>query len=315
MKINFVNRGSIDLVSGGYIYNKNIIKWLSLNGFEVEYTDNMKNLNWHDITIIDSLMIREMGNEIINAPKKPIGLIHMINENKCPDLLPIFNNMNFITTGSQSYNCLIKQYNKLENEVAIVSPGINKDWKKKTTYNSNPISLLVVANYLPGKGYEMLLESLALNKNIKWKLSCYGNNEFDPEYYKSLLQKSKSLNLTDRITFNGSIAPKLINSKMIDSDLLLHFSESESFGMVIQEAIHTGLPVIMYKTGEWQEFTKSNQVLLVDKYCLTDFSSALHTILTNENTYRALCTPTYQNDRSWDTVGLEIQNILIKHYK
>lgn len=50
--------------------------------------------------------------------------------------------------------------------------------------------------------------------------------------------------LAGRVTFAGSVSPKLVRHWMGQSDVLLHPAASESFGMVLAEAMALGLPVV-----------------------------------------------------------------------
>ncbi len=314
IKINFVNKGSIDTISGGYLYNKEIINYLTTKDHQVIYTDCLAKSSDVDITIIDSLMIEELSKKNISSKSKMIGLIHMLDREGYQNstLLNAYKSMHLITTGSQCYQELIEKYKVNKNDISLIKPGQNSNWKTKSSHSDSPTRLLCVANYLPGKGYDMLFEVLAKKIDLKWTLDIYGNKNFDTLYFKSLIKKSEILNIDSRIRFNGTVESREINNAMIQSDLLLHFSENESYGMVIKEAIQTRLPVLMYRTGEWKEFIKSKQVEVVENYSIGSFLKAIDRILTENKYYKNMCGVENYIIRPWSQVGQEFEQAIQK---
>src|SRR5262249_12133918 len=124
----------------------------------------------------------------------------------------------------------------LRNDLALegidavkIEPGVPAHWRAKERYASHAQRLLGVANYLPGKGIGRLIDALAALRNLPWRLTVRGNAEFDPSFYRSMLHKVDELDLTERIALLGPVPHDTVNEKMIDSDLLVHLSDHESY--------------------------------------------------------------------------------------
>lgn len=115
---------------------------------------------------------------------------------------------------------------------------------------------LYPANYINGKGHKQAIEAfeLAFKKNKNLRLRFVGGDlgqKKNKAYKASLIKKVKSIEL-DKIIEFGDFSSD-INLEISKSDMVLVFSESESFSMVCLEAGLLGKPVISSKSGGPQE--------------------------------------------------------------
>lgn len=125
------------------------------------------------------------------------------------------------------------------------------NWIDSTTINSknnklfnskNNIELISIGTVSYNKGYDRLIDAMALIKNEKWKLNIIG--DYDAIFKEKLQQRIKEEKINNEINFLGYIddVPKYLER----SDFFILFSRSETFGLVFIEAMAHGLPIIMW---------------------------------------------------------------------
>lgn len=126
------------------------------------------------------------------------------------------------------------------------------------------VSLLFVGSIVKNKGLHVIIESLTLCNNIKWRLRIVGDSAYDPGYFENCQQLIKENKLNDRITFLGFLGSELVEKEYINADIFLLPSRDESYGMTYVEAAANSLPIISTNTGVVKElFTHGENVWIV----------------------------------------------------
>lgn len=107
--------------------------------------------------------------------------------------------------------------------------------------------LVYLGNLIPEKGLQFLLPALArlTREGFELELDIIGRGSYKPVLFSLV----KALGITDRVCFKGLIAPEDIPLILLDYDLLVLPSLQESFGMVLIEAMATGMPVLSTRCG------------------------------------------------------------------
>lgn len=114
------------------------------------------------------------------------------------------------------------------------------------------IHLLYLAHYIPGKGQDFALEafSQAYQQIPKLHLKFVGGDmglEKNRLFKEKLIAKAIKLGLQDAITFSGPVSD--VQREIVSADIMLNFSESESFSMTCLEALSVGTPLIATDCG------------------------------------------------------------------
>ena len=109
--------------------------------------------------------------------------------------------------------------------------------------------LLVVAHLIPRKGHDKLLDALALVKDLSWQVSLVGSAEVDPEWADTLRDRAASIGISARLNWLGVLGAHELQQTMNESGLLLHAARYEAYGMVLTEALASGLPVMSTEAG------------------------------------------------------------------
>lgn len=154
-------------------------------------------------------------------------------------------------------DAVLNQLPQHEKVVRIYDPvQLQEQLPLKEYKNDTIIELLYLSNYIKGKGQEHAVESFAkaYAKNTQLRLTFMGGDmgmEKNAEYKKSLLGRVQALGLNDVVTFatfNTDVELAIKNA-----DIILNFSEAESFSMTCLEAAYYGTPLIATECGGPQE--------------------------------------------------------------
>jgi glycosyltransferase involved in cell wall biosynthesis len=259
------------------------------------------------INIIDSLVLKD-ALKYINFQVTNFGLIHQIDRD-----IEAYNNLPLIVTGEAAKHDLVLNFEVSENNIHVVKPGIDLNWKVKTTYSDGVRNLLSVSNFIDGKGIDILIKALMELQDYNWHLKIAGNDQLDPQYFQSIQNLLEASGMKDRIDLIGVLSRAEINQLMIEADMLIQCSENETYGMAVQEAVQSRLPVLMYKTGAWEEFKASGFVRIIEDYSLPSFKESLHYIFDNgldKDMFRAKA---ITSKRTWEEVSREIEFILLNN--
>jgi len=128
--------------------------------------------------------------------------------------------------------------------------------------DSSPLSeikLLYLGNYIKGKGQDYALEAFrcAYRKCQDLRLSFVGGDmglQKNKEFKESLQRKALEWEITDVVEFNDFSSN--IEKEIKDADIVLNFSESESFSLTCLEALYYGTPLIASDCGGPSELFK-----------------------------------------------------------
>jgi glycosyltransferase involved in cell wall biosynthesis len=101
----------------------------------------------------------------------------------------------------------------------------------------------------PDKGHDVLLDALAALTDLSWRCLCVGSLARAPTFVEDLRRRSLDAGLGDRICFAGPRSGADLDRAYATSDLLVLASRSETYGMVVTEALAHGLPVVAANVG------------------------------------------------------------------
>ena len=103
------------------------------------------------------------------------------------------------------------------------------------------INLIFVGQLVHRKGADILLKSLEfVNPSVNLKVLIIG----DGELKESLVQLVKDENLSDKVTFLGKLPKYLVLKYLKASDCFVFPSREDIWGLVLNEAVANGLPII-----------------------------------------------------------------------
>ncbi len=153
---------------------------------------------------------------------------------------------------------------------------------------NDKVQVLYLANYIDGKGQLHALKALAALKNqpdVKnIAMNFYGGFlglKKNEEYKESLEKFAMEIGISDKVSFNDKTTA--IESVMKAHDVVLNFSDSESFSRVTLEALFFGLPVIATSVGGTAEMIADGESgLLVTAKDVTEMAKALERLVADD---------------------------------
>jgi glycosyltransferase involved in cell wall biosynthesis len=130
---------------------------------------------------------------------------------------------------------------------------------EEKTANDKDIHLLYLSNFIRGKGQEHAVEafSFAYKQNANLRLKFIGGDmglEKNKVFRQELSKRVTELHLDNVVTFCDFSAD--VEREIKTADILLNFSEAESFSMTCLEASFYGTPVIATRCGGPEEIIK-----------------------------------------------------------
>lgn len=141
------------------------------------------------------------------------------------------------------------------------------------------VQLLYIGNYIQGKGQNFALDAFekAYRQNNALRLQFAGGDmglEKNRLFKQSLQDQVKTSGLAEVVTFLPFVAN--VEEVIKKADIVLNFSESESFSMTCVEASFYGRPVIATKCGGPEEIIDDERTgLLVENRNVTAMTAAI----------------------------------------
>lgn len=109
---------------------------------------------------------------------------------------------------------------------------------------STPPQFLVLAALTPLKNQSAILRVLRDLLDLPWTLQLVGSDTVDPVYAAELHRLAGSLP-ADRLAFRGALTGAELDAVWQATDLLLLASTSETYAMVVTEALARGIPAVV----------------------------------------------------------------------
>jgi glycosyltransferase involved in cell wall biosynthesis len=148
-------------------------------------------------------------------------------------------------------------------------PAIGNKRVKPRTDDTRIRTALFVGRIYPVKGLPMLIEAWARAKPLGWQLRIVGPDEAPSRIawnatpphrragHRAEVERAVSrFGLNEFVSFLGRLDGEAKSAAFADADLFVLPSYSESFGMVVAEALAHGVPVLTTRGTPWQQLTE-----------------------------------------------------------
>ncbi|MFO7788075.1 MAG: glycosyltransferase family 4 protein [Halospina sp.] len=164
--------------------------------------------------------------------------------------------MDAIVTTSQTTARELAAYSVPEADVTVVRPGVAMaqlpEARERRDQNT-PLELLCVAHLAPRKGQDILAEALAPLAGANWHLNLAGSTTRDPDFTAHLRDRLAGYGLTDQVTLTGELDEDALAPLWRRAHGFILPARYEGYGMVIDEALAAGLPVLSSDGGALAE--------------------------------------------------------------
>ena len=139
-------------------------------------------------------------------------------------------------------------------------------------------------NLIPSKCFDVLLRAFARLRSGAGKstfLTVIGDG---PEAVR-LRELSRTLGTDDAVTFTGRLERSAMAELYKSADAFILASRSETFGVVLIEALSAGLPVIAARSGGPEDFVNDSNGLLVPADDIAALTDAMERMVRPESRY------------------------------
>lgn len=146
-----------------------------------------------------------------------------------------------------------------------------------------PLRLLTVAQFGANKGYRHLLDAVAQlrQRRSDFHLDIVGDGPLRPD----IEARIAALRLGDHVTLHGQLPKPAVAERMRRADVLVLASLYETFGVVLIEAMASGLPVVATRVGGVPEVVGPEEGRLVPPGDPAALSAAIDEVLSNRAAY------------------------------
>jgi glycosyltransferase involved in cell wall biosynthesis len=299
MRIGLVIYGRLDIISGGYLYDRKLVEHLQQCGDEVTIIslpwrsygrhlgDNFSGDLFRQLTLpgLDILLQDELNHpslawinrRVKTAAERPIVSIvhHLRSSERHPGwLLPFYRlvEKQYLQTvdgfifNSQTTASVVSQLLGRSQPAQVAYPAGNRlqPWisDAEITHRAQaggPLRLLFVGNLIRRKGLHTLLTAATKLPPQSWRLDVVGETAVDPAYYQSIQRQIAAADFQPRVKFWGALDNEALAARYRRNQLLVVPSSYEGFGIVYLEGMGFGLPAIGSTGGAAHEIIASGE--------------------------------------------------------
>jgi glycosyltransferase involved in cell wall biosynthesis len=286
MRAGLIIYGSLETLSGGYLYDRMLVRALAAAGWEVE----VFSLPWRDYAqhlsdnfsrawverlrraAVDVMIQDELNHPSLvwanrrlagRVPYRTVSLVHHLRSSEDhPAVL------------RRLYRALERSYLRSvdgviansQTTLASVNALLNRPMPSLVAYPAGdhlpappphrvaggPLRVLFVGNLVPRKGLHTLLDGLARVEPSHWQLTVIGRQDADRGYTNQLRARIAALGPDAPVRLLGRVADDALAAAYASHDLLA-VPSYEGYGIVYLEAMRSGLPVLASTAGAARE--------------------------------------------------------------
>ena len=285
MKIGLIIYGSLDTMSGGYLYDRKLVESLRKRGDQVEiislpwrnYAAHLTD-NFHfrlprgfDLIIEDELNHPSLLKANRQEHSYPVvSLVHNLHSLEPRsawqnDLYRVVERSYLNSVDGFIFNsnttCDAVQALIGEQKPSIVAnpptdrfgSRLNENQIRSRANEADPLRLLFLGNVIPLKGLHVLLEALR-HPAFDFRLDVVGSLTVDPTYARKMQEKAKTYGLSSKVFFHGILDGEALIERFEYAQVMVMPSSYEGFGIAYLEGMGFGLPAIATTSGAASEF-------------------------------------------------------------
>lgn len=279
----FLLPGKLDTLTGGTIYDKQIVAGLRAIGWQVDVLSLRMSFPWPDAQALDeaaSLASQLPDGAWVIADGLAFGAMPAVAQQHARRLrwLALVHHPLALETGlgakqrQQLYTSerqalsaahavvvtsattarALADYGVAATRIHVVEPGTARAPLAVGTAGTTAdeaLSLLCVATITARKGHRLLIEALAGLQDRRWMLHCVGSVARDAETSATLRDAIAHHGLAHRVLLHGELAADALEAAYSRADVFVLPSLYEGYGMALAEAIAHGLPIVSTSAG------------------------------------------------------------------
>jgi len=344
MKLGLLIYGSLDTLSGGYLYDRMLVDYLRKQGDAVEIIS----LPWRNYAahLTDNFTFRlppgldVLIQDELNHPSllwanrsKPCPVVSLVHHLRCSELRPKWQNrlyriiekhylqsvdgfiFNSRTTRGVVNGLIVNRKPSIVAYPPTDRFGVQVTVDEiKLRAQASPLKILFLGNVIERKGLHTLLDALCSLSTEHWILDIVGSLSTDPTYAAAMREKASGISAS--IHFHGALDNVPLAEKLKAAHLLVVPSSYEGFGIVYLEGMGFGLPVIGTTAGAAGEIIEEDKTgYLIEPGNHKTLASLLEKLIRDrallaELSLNALAR--YRQQPTWEQTAAEIRAFLLE---
>ncbi len=319
MRIGLVIYGSLDTLSGGYLYDRRLVNTLRAQGDQVEvismpwshYAGHLAhNLDRGWVEQIVRLKLDLLLQDELNHPSL-VGLNVALRKRVAYPMISIVHHLrgseqhpgglswlyrkierqylrsvDGFVFNSQTTRRVVESRLNSQKQSVVATPGGNRFAGaslmeiRSRSAAGGPLRVLFVGNLIRRKGLGDLLKGLARMGSSDWRLRVVGQRDVDGVYSAEMKKLARDLGILPQVEFLGRLSEEQLEIELRLAHLLAVPSQYEGFGIVYLEGMAFGLPALGSKTGAAGEIIQDGESgWLVDPANTDDMAQRIGRVL------------------------------------
>ena len=298
MRVGLLIYGNLDTLSGGYLYDRKLVRYLQDHGDDVEIIslpwrnyaahlgDNLSATllrrlagSRFDVLIQDELnhpslfLLNRRLRDRISCPI--ISIVHHLRSSekrrdwqnclyRLPERAYLQSVDGFIFNSQTTRNVVEETIGKSRPHVVAypagnrLEPQIDQAEISARAREKDPLKIVFLGSVIPRKNLHTLLDALSQLTPGSYQLSVIGGLDVDRDYAQRIRRQVADLGLERRVTFFGAMHDKNLRAALQENHILLMPSSYEGFGIAYLEGMGFALPAIASKEGAAHEIITHN---------------------------------------------------------
>lgn len=345
MKLGILIYGSLDTLSGGYLYDRKLVEFLRSQGDSVEiislpwrnYLAHLSdNLHFRLRADLDLLIQDELNHPSLIAANRdphPYPIISLVHHLRCSEQRPAWQNWFYriiekhylksvdgFIFNSQTTKSVVNGLIDVGKPSILAYPptdrfgdGMPEADVNARAYEPDPLRLLFLGNVIRRKGLHTVLRAISYQPSI-FHLDVVGGLNAEPEYAQKMVQQAEVSGLKSTVSFHGPLDKGPLVEKLKSAQVLVVPSSYEGFGIVYLEGMAFGLPAIGTNAGAASEIiTDRRNGFLINPEDADTLAGRL-SALAHERELLARMSinalERYRQQPNWDETAERIRNFL-----
>ncbi|WP_299968878.1 glycosyltransferase family 4 protein [uncultured Roseobacter sp.] len=342
MRATFAVPGDLNALTGGYIYEKQVLMGLRRAGWEVDHLAlpgsfpdpteadlsvteaALAALPPDDPVLLDGFLPGSMPPERLRALRAPFVAIthHPLGyETGLPparaahlvavERANLARAAHVVVPSPHTAAVLTSDFDIAAERITIARPGIHPPVARQGP-PADPPEILCVGQLVPRKGQDVLLAALAQLVDLPWHARLVGGTA-DTAYAERLRAQVGALGLGARVSFTGAVPPEALAAHYAQASLFALPTHYEGYGMVFAEALSYGLPIVTCRAGAVPDTVPEDAGHLVPPGDADAFAAALRAVLSDAGHAAALAKAAARHGRAqplWDDTAATVAAVL-----
>ena len=338
--------GDIETRTGGYHYDRRLLAELRTLGWEVAHVplgssfpdptradmqtaaSRLAALPADCSVIVDGLALGAMEREVLDDVSAPIvALVHHplahetgLSASRRAELFRSERDnlalaAEIIVTGPHTARVLAAEYGVPPARITVARPGSDRPHNGSPgtiQEKADPPLILSVGIQIPRKGHDVLLYALARLRARRWQAVIAGG-AFDPGHAALLARLVADLGLSVRVRLAGRVPGAALADLYAQAHVFALATRHEGYGIVFDEAMAHGLPIVSCATGAVPDTVAPGAGLLVPPDDPAAVAAALARLLDDAETHATMAAASAAAGAAlpgWDMTARQVAAVL-----